>query len=428
MSHRPPLDLIIRATRHVLHNNVFEFDGKLYRQICGTAMGTPMAPTAANLFMAKFEKELLLKCPWKIQQDLWKRYIDDIFFLWTSPPEDLPKFEKWANSLHPTIKFTLQSSNSDITFLDLHIHLQEGYFQTDLHCKPTDTHALLHFKSFHPHHCKRAIPYGQLLRLRRICSDDTVFAQRAEQLRIQLLHRGYPHHLFQRAFNKVKSLPREDIMKYKTTKKIDSAVMVVTNNPCNPPLRQWVREGIPSLHSSLRMKEVLPTPPLITCRNPHSLRKILMPSRLPQLPSTDPPGSWKCQKNRCVICQEHHSPTSTFKDHKTGTLFNIRDSMTCETSNIVYLIYCNKCPTARYVGETMNSLKTRFYLHRNHIKKNAGTHLTSHFNKPDHSLQDMRCHGIEIVRHPTLDARLNREAFWRNKLHTLFPEGLNTLN
>ena len=149
-----------------------------------------MAPTAANLFMAKFEESLLTKCPWTIRREFWRRYIDDIFLLWTAPAEELTKFEEWANSLHPTIKFSLTSSKTDTSYLDIHLFLQDGFLHTDLYCKPTDTHALLHYKSFHPRHCKSAIPYGQLLRLRRICSDDAAFNERAGQLRQQLLHRG----------------------------------------------------------------------------------------------------------------------------------------------------------------------------------------------------------------------------------------------
>ena len=34
---------IVQLTRWVLMNNVTEFNGKLYIQICGTAMGTPCA-------------------------------------------------------------------------------------------------------------------------------------------------------------------------------------------------------------------------------------------------------------------------------------------------------------------------------------------------------------------------------------------------
>ena len=299
---RPPLNLILQAMRHVLRNNVFEFNGQVYRQVCGTAMGTPMAPTAANLFMAKFEESLLTKCPWTIRREFWRRYIDDIFLLWTAPAEELTKFEEWANSLHPTIKFSLTSSKTDTSYLDIHLFLQDGFLHTDLYCKPTDTHALLHYKSFHPRHCKSAIPYGQLLRLRRICSDDAAFNERAGQLRQQLLHRGYPRILFQKALAKVKRLQRTEAMQY--AKKTDNStpVIAITNNPRNPPLQQWVQDSLPILHSSSRLQEILPTPPIITHRNPHSLRTILMPSRLPEPLSTDPPGCWKYLKKRCVLC------------------------------------------------------------------------------------------------------------------------------
>ena len=39
----------------VLTNNCFDFNGKHYHQISGTAMGTKLAPSYANLFMTKFE-------------------------------------------------------------------------------------------------------------------------------------------------------------------------------------------------------------------------------------------------------------------------------------------------------------------------------------------------------------------------------------
>ena len=47
--------------------------------------------------------------------------------------------------------------------------------ETDLYCKPTDTHQYLQRASCHPWHTKKAIPYGQALRIRRICSDDGKF-------------------------------------------------------------------------------------------------------------------------------------------------------------------------------------------------------------------------------------------------------------
>jgi hypothetical protein len=43
----------------VLKKNNFIFNGDQYLQINGTAMGTKMAPSYANIFMGKLEKQLL---------------------------------------------------------------------------------------------------------------------------------------------------------------------------------------------------------------------------------------------------------------------------------------------------------------------------------------------------------------------------------
>ena len=80
------------------------------------------------------------------------------------------------NSSHETIKVANEQSQDRISFLDVHVTLgEQGVLSTDLFCKPTDTHQYLHKKSCHPWHTKKAIPFGQALRLRRICSEDRHF-------------------------------------------------------------------------------------------------------------------------------------------------------------------------------------------------------------------------------------------------------------
>ena len=59
----PPVEELIRIMDHVLKNNVFEFDGELFQQVFGTAMGTPMAPSLANLFMAWLEEAMMAASP-----------------------------------------------------------------------------------------------------------------------------------------------------------------------------------------------------------------------------------------------------------------------------------------------------------------------------------------------------------------------------
>ena len=71
---------IVELLQVVLTNNYFDFNGKHYHQKSGTAMGTKLAPSYANLFMSKFEQDNVYT--YHLQPTLWKRFIDDIFLIW----------------------------------------------------------------------------------------------------------------------------------------------------------------------------------------------------------------------------------------------------------------------------------------------------------------------------------------------------------
>ena len=104
----------------VLKQNYFQFTDRMYHQVQGMAMGTKMAPSYANIFMAELEEKLLANYP--IDPLLWKRYIDDILCIWPGPPSELNQFTQYLNQSHPTIKFTHESSTSSVDFLDLTIY------------------------------------------------------------------------------------------------------------------------------------------------------------------------------------------------------------------------------------------------------------------------------------------------------------------
>ena len=76
----------------VLNNNFFTFNNEIFLQIHGTAMGSPMAPSYANIFMAILEKQMLLNAPDGLIPFEWIRFIDDIFALWTHGIEALHIF------------------------------------------------------------------------------------------------------------------------------------------------------------------------------------------------------------------------------------------------------------------------------------------------------------------------------------------------
>ena len=50
---------------------------------------------------------------------LWRRYIDDIFFLWEHEEEKLNEFIEHLNEKHRTIKFTAEWSQTSINVLDV---------------------------------------------------------------------------------------------------------------------------------------------------------------------------------------------------------------------------------------------------------------------------------------------------------------------
>ena len=105
--------------RLIFKENSFQFNGKHYLQTHGTAMGTKTAVSFANIFMAHIETTILSRTVFKAT--VWKRYIDDIFFLWDISKRDIEAFIEQANLHHPTVKFTAQICDTETTwdyFLD----------------------------------------------------------------------------------------------------------------------------------------------------------------------------------------------------------------------------------------------------------------------------------------------------------------------
>ena len=64
----------------ILKENSFQFNGENFLQTHGTAMGTKMAVSFANIFMAEIETRLVIRQS-NSKPRVWKRYIDDIFSL-----------------------------------------------------------------------------------------------------------------------------------------------------------------------------------------------------------------------------------------------------------------------------------------------------------------------------------------------------------
>jgi hypothetical protein len=128
----------------ILTMDNFSFNDNHYLQIHGTAMGTKIAPSFANLFLGYFEANVLENAPF--QPHTWLRYIDDIFLIWTEGLDNLKNFSEYHNNIHPTIKVTSSHSSTNVPFLDVSVSLtNDGSICTDLYTKPRDKHQHLLF-------------------------------------------------------------------------------------------------------------------------------------------------------------------------------------------------------------------------------------------------------------------------------------------
>ena len=82
----------------ILNENYFQFNGRKYLKIHGTAMGTKMAVAFGNIFMANIETQIVSQSV-AVKPTVWKRYIDDVFQLCdTSNLHDIERFIEQANS------------------------------------------------------------------------------------------------------------------------------------------------------------------------------------------------------------------------------------------------------------------------------------------------------------------------------------------
>ena len=98
-------DEVMQLLKLVLENCVFTFQDKFFKQLHGTAMGSPCSPVVANIYMEYFETMALgPELPIPVKD--WKRYVDDVFSI--IPKGNRDTMLQYLNSIDPHIKFTIE--------------------------------------------------------------------------------------------------------------------------------------------------------------------------------------------------------------------------------------------------------------------------------------------------------------------------------
>jgi hypothetical protein len=406
-----PTNFLVNLLTLVLTLNIFTFDGKLFQQLLGVAMGTRSAPSIANIFMAFIEDQILQQAPGVnfIYKKFWKRFIDDIFLIWTGTEQELITFLEFINTLHPTIKFTstYDFQSRTVPFLDTSIKIERGTITSDLYRKPTHSAQYLLPSSTHPPHCTKNIPYSLAYRLLRICSDPETLKLRLEELREMLQQRGYSNNIITGAFTRLTTTNRQEALKKVSREKIsnDKVTFVIPFDPRLPKISEIASRHFNLLKSDKSCEKIFKAGVQVAYKRHQNIREILCRATVPPLKqrtSTRENLGWRtCHKLPCSACTYSRN-MSSFKVKATGKIKEINQIITCGDTNVIYCIECEKCGL-QYVGKTKNSFKTRCYQHSYAVKKYDAKEdkysgpVAEHFNRPGHSKENMLFFALEKV-------------------------------
>ena len=344
--HRFSNNFVLEAIKLILENNTFCFNNDFYKQIKGTATGTKFAPIYATLTIGYLEVKLDEKLTEVFGDEFgnyfvtnWKRFLDDCFIPWTKTVSDLESLHNILNNLHIDIKFTLQFSNTEQSFLDILVKNRDGKIETDIYYKDTESKQYLLFYSCHPIHTKINIPYNLARRLRTIVSEEQIFQRRMQELKTFLIKQNYPTQIIEHSVQKAMSLDK-NVLRTVTVKGKENIVPYVSPfNPRDPEMFRVIMDNMPILQANEKMRNILSNYKIKKSkRQPYNLKRLLTKAKFT---SNDTCEVRKCTRPNCGLCI-HLVEGNSFK-FNCGINFKVYENVTCEVKNVIYKMKCRGC-------------------------------------------------------------------------------------
>ena len=327
-------------------------------------MGNKVAPPVAIIYMHKFEQAAIQNAP--LKPDFYARYIDDSIGVWTHGHEELQKFIGYLNSIHNTIKFTLEESSASgkVAFLDTLVKVaSNSKYSTELYIKPNHSGIIIHATSSHPMATKKAVIRSEFRRATRLSSDPAASSRSCLKIQELFEANGYKKQLVRRLHREATQTRGAGPVNgarghrgQRTERELDGFLTL-----------PYIDEGVCAKVNSIAKKSNLSL--RVAWRNNNTVRNCLVRSAFsqPQCPS----GTRIC--NAC----------------ESG----LRGR--CLTAGAVYRVKCVLCEyrgeEVTYIGETKRPIRLRFNEHVLNAKnKTPETPIGDHFIQAHHEYQSER--------------------------------------
>jgi len=245
-----PINAVVSGLSIIMKSNYFKFGDTFWKQLKGTAMGTPPAPPYATIFYGALEEKILQEDRFQPNLVFYKRFIDDVFGIWwipdplTNPVGNSRTWEAFKRRMNHS-QFQLEWDHSSllrkVDFLDLTISLSpDNRITTTLFEKASNLHLYIPSHSAHPPGLISGIVFGNLFRIYTLCTEDEDKRAKTRLFFRRLLARGYQADtlkpLFQSAIQRARSYtgpqPKQtqDNMKF--------MLLHLEYHPKNPPSKE----------------------------------------------------------------------------------------------------------------------------------------------------------------------------------------------
>ena len=405
---------ILQLAEFVLKNNFFVFDGKMFHQVIGTAMGSIFAPPYSQLTLGFLEETrlypLLLSRFDKETCDLiinyFYRFMDDGT---TLIPEEVDEAVILAllNSMHPAIQYTMERAErilvgmtptQKLVFLSLIIYLNvSGKIWTDVYYKQTNTHDYLHYRSHHPEHIKKNIPYVLAKRIIVLTSKEEAVKKNLDNLKVWLKDCGYPDKVIDHGIYSAS-------LQGPAPKKEGTVIPLIStyySNYKNDHLCTIAKQLI-NTSTNDRVKKAFQDVQFVQAlKQPPNLLRTLSNSKFISTSENQIAGAYKCSNQNCKICKLYLQAVSSIT-MSNGTIWDIRCRPTCSSLNVIYFLICSFCDHESYIGKTDNT-RDRTNNHISDCRHGTGT---GDFDNHVHN-----CGKLGEI--PEIEERNKREPFFK---------------
>ena len=146
--------MTVEAARLVMRWNIFEYGDCCFKQLIGTAMGTPAAVLWAIIYFYPHKKNTIVPS-FAQKMPLLVRYIDDIFLLVLYggdnrfTPEECIQFGNMIND-YGILKREVEEPSTSVNYLDLTVSIENGALVTKTYKKSSSLYQYIIFNSAHP--------------------------------------------------------------------------------------------------------------------------------------------------------------------------------------------------------------------------------------------------------------------------------------